>query len=63
MTPRFYKHRVLLDENFPNRNYFPILNSRFNIKHIAKELKHSGWSDEQIYKFTERKNDNSHIQC
>ena len=54
MTPRFYKHKILLDENFPNRSYFPSLNSRFNVKHIAKELKHSGWSDNQIYKLAQK---------
>ena len=54
MAPRFYKHKILLDENFPNRKYFPILNSRFNVKHIAKDLKHSGWSDDQIYKFAQK---------
>lgn len=54
MTPRFYKHKILLDENFPNRSFFPSLNSKFTIKHIAKELKHSGWSDDQIYKFAQK---------
>ena len=54
MAPRFYKHKILLDENFPNRKYFPILNSRFNVKHIAKDLKHSGLFDDQIYKFAQK---------
>ena len=51
MAPRFYKHKILLDENFPNRSYFPILNSKFTVKHIAKDLRHDGWLDNQIYKF------------
>ena len=51
MAPRFYKHKLLLDENFPNRKYFPILNSRFTVRHIAKDLGKSGWSDDQIYRF------------
>lgn len=54
MAPRFYKHKILLDENFPNRSSLPFLNSKFNVKHIAKELKHSGWSDERIYKFAKK---------
>ena len=51
MAPRFYKHKILLDENFPNRSYFPLLNNKFTIKHIAKDLKNDGWSDNQIYRF------------
>lgn len=51
MTSRFYKHKILLDENFPNKSFLPILNSKFTLKHIAKDLKHDGWPDYQIYNF------------
>ena len=49
MTKPFFKHKILLDENFPTRSYLPLLNSRFTVKHIAKDLKHGGWSDEEVY--------------
>lgn len=55
MAKRFFKHKILLDENFPVRSYFPLLNSKFNVKHVAKDLKRSGWSDDQVYKFAEKR--------
>lgn len=56
MAPRFYKHKIIFDENFPTRAYFPLLNSKFTVKHIAKDLNKSGWSDKQIYKFASQNN-------
>lgn len=53
MAKRFYKHKILLDENFPVRSHLPHLNSTFTVKHIAKDLKHGGWPDEQVYQFAE----------
>ena len=48
-TKRFYKHKLLLDENFPIRTYFSILNSRFDIKHIGVDLNQEGLSDPEVY--------------
>lgn len=46
---RFHKHKLLLDENFPIRRYFPNLNSRFDVKHIEADLNQTGLSDPQVY--------------
>lgn len=48
---QFYKHKILLDENFYVRSYLPKLNSKFTVKHIAKDLNHSSWSDLKIFQF------------
>lgn len=47
--PRFYKHKLLLDESIPYRNYFPRVNSRFDVKHIKEDLKKGGISDKKVY--------------
>jgi predicted nuclease of predicted toxin-antitoxin system len=39
MPKKFYKHKLLLDENFPPRQLFPMLNHRFDLKHFIKDLK------------------------
>jgi len=49
MTRRFYKHKLLLDEGFPPRSYFPMLNQRFDVKHIKTDLRKIGLSDDQVY--------------
>lgn len=49
MIERFYKHRLLLDENFPVRTYFPTLNRTFDVKHIEANLNEAGLSDPQVY--------------
>src|SRR6266571_2463104 len=49
MTRRAYKHKLLLDEGFPPRSYFPTLNQRFDVKHIKDDLRRIGLPDEQIY--------------
>lgn len=49
MTHRFYKYKLLLDEGFPPRWYFPRLNHRFDVKHIKSDLKKVGLSDERVY--------------
>jgi hypothetical protein len=49
MPKRFYKHRVVLDENMPHRTDLPILNSKFDIKHLVDDLKHGGLPDPQVY--------------
>lgn len=50
MRKRFYKHKLLLDENLPLREYFPSLNSKFNIRHIAADYHQSGLPDPEVYK-------------
>jgi predicted nuclease of predicted toxin-antitoxin system len=55
MARRFYKHKVLLDENMPHRIYFPLTNSRFDIKHIVGDYKRQGLSDPDVYELA-RKN-------
>lgn len=54
MTKRFHKHKLLLDENFPVRSYFPNLNKRHNIKHLTKDLNLASLSDTKVYKFAQK---------
>jgi hypothetical protein len=49
MPKRFYKHKLLLDENMPPRTAFLLLNSQFDVKHVAADLKHSGLPDPEVY--------------
>src|SRR5579883_1814123 len=49
MAHKFYKHKLLLDEGFPPRSYFPMLNQRFDVKHIKSDLKKIGLPDPAIY--------------
>src|SRR5262245_20552367 len=49
MPKRFYKHKLLLDENLPHRSAFLELNSVFDVKHIAADLKRSGLPDPGVY--------------
>jgi hypothetical protein len=49
MPRGFYKHKVVLDENMPHRTDLPTLNSKFDVKHVVDDLKHSGLSDPAIY--------------
>lgn len=48
---RFYRHQLLLDEQFPLRNFFPRTNARFNLKHIVGDYHKSGLLDQEIYEF------------
>ena len=49
MPKRFYKFKLLLDENMPPRQRFPRLNSRFDIKHIRDDLNQAGLKDQPVY--------------
>ncbi len=51
MVRKFHKHKLLLDEGFPVRSYFPLLNSRFDVKHITQDFKQVSLSDKQVHKF------------
>jgi len=53
MASRFYKHKVLLDEGFPPRVYFPRVNQRFDVKHVKTHLGQIGLPDEKIYALAE----------
>jgi predicted nuclease of predicted toxin-antitoxin system len=49
MPKRFYKHKVLLDEQVSPRQFFPELNERFDVKHIKHDLNRAGIPDPQVY--------------
>jgi len=51
MVRKFHKHKLLLDEGFPVRSYFPLLNRRFDIKHITQDFKQVSLSDKQVHQF------------
>ena len=51
MTVKFYKHKILLDENFYTRSYLPKLNKKFTVKHILQDFKHKGLSDWAVFQF------------
>ncbi len=54
MPKKYHKHKLLLDENFSVRSSFPLLNRRFDVKHIAQDLIKAGISDEQVYEIARR---------
>lgn len=54
-TKRFYKHKLLLDENLPIRTVFPTLNSRFDVKHVGEDLNQAGLSDPEVYDLARKK--------
>jgi hypothetical protein len=49
MPKGFHKHKLLLDENMPLRSDFPTLNSKFDVKHLAADLRQSGLADSDVY--------------
>ncbi len=51
MPRRLYKHKLLLDEGFLLRKRLPILNSRFDVKHINADFGYEGLTDEKVYQF------------
>lgn len=54
MPKKFHKYRLLLDENFSLRSSFPLLNRRFDVKHVAADLKLVGLSDPQVYEIARK---------
>ena len=56
MAKRFHKHKLLLDENVAERTYFPLLNKRFDVKHIAMDLKLESLPDPKVFALAEREN-------
>lgn len=51
MASKFHKHKLLLDEGFPIRSYLPVLNSRFDVRHITEDFKQIGLADRKIHRF------------
>lgn len=51
MTKRFFKHKILLDEDVYYRFYLPLLNSLFDVKHITQDYNQIGLKDPDVYKF------------
>ena len=49
MPKKFYKHKLLFDENVPPRLYFPNLNQYFDVKHIRDDLKKGKAIDKNVY--------------
>ena len=49
MPKPFYKHKILLDEHLYHRRAYPLLNERFDVKHIKDDLHHGGMDDHAIY--------------
>lgn len=56
MTVKFYKHKILLDENFHVRSFLPKLNKRFTVKHSVQDLNHIGWSDWKVFQYASKNN-------
>lgn len=50
MPPRFYRHKLLLDEGLYPRKSLPRINNRHDVKHIKHDFHHGGVTDEKIYK-------------
>jgi hypothetical protein len=49
MPKGFYKHKLLLDEHLPPRQYLSRLNERFDVKHIKHDLRHGGMDDVLVH--------------
>jgi len=54
MPKRFHKYKLLLDENFYLRSSLPLLNNRFDVKHLSADLKLSGLSDPKVYELARK---------
>ncbi len=54
MTRRFHKHKLLLDENFPPRSYFPNLNGKYDLKHLTTDLNKASLPDPEVYKLSQK---------
>lgn len=54
MPKRFHKHKLLLDENFYLRSSLPLLNRRFDVKHLSEDLKLSGLPDPKVYELARK---------
>ena len=50
MSRKFHRYKLLLDEGFPLKTFFPRLHDRYDLKHIADDFKKSGLKDRDVYK-------------
>lgn len=51
MGRKQHKFKLLLDENFLNRDRLPLLNKRYNAKHIKSDFRQTGLQDPEVYAF------------
>lgn len=49
MPKRYHKYKLLLDENLPARQRLPLLNERYDVKHIRDDFRQGGVGDQQVY--------------
>jgi predicted nuclease of predicted toxin-antitoxin system len=49
MPKRFFKHKILLDENMPSRLLLERLNQHFDVKHIRDDIRHGQIDDPDVY--------------
>lgn len=54
MSPRFYKHKLLLDEGIYPKKSLRRINSRYNIKHIKHDLNKGGVKDKEVYEIARK---------
>ncbi len=54
MVPKFYKHKLLLDEGISPRKSFKRLNNRYDIKHIKHDLHKEGITDKEVYEIARK---------
>lgn len=50
MSKRFYKYKLLLDENMSPRQRFPRLNEHYDVKHVRDDLHRGGSTDDAVYR-------------
>src|SRR6266566_4954275 len=55
MPKKFYKYKLLLDENMPPRIKFTRLNSRYDLKHIRDDFHLTGLPDPDVYEFARQR--------
>lgn len=51
MPKRFYKYKLLLDENMAPRSRFPRLNEYYDVKHLRDDCHRGGLPDPAVYRF------------
>jgi predicted nuclease of predicted toxin-antitoxin system len=50
MSKRYYKYKLLLDENMSPRQRFPRLNAHYDVKHVRDDLHRGGIDDPSVYR-------------
>ena len=54
MPPKFYKHKLLLDEGLFKRQSLKRIDSRYDIKHIKHDLHKGGIKDNEVYEIAKK---------